>query len=201
MKFKLLTALFTTAILYTHACADSVLGRDVDQAHSNTMYSLYVKYLPVSYVTAYDETEYDAPVLEAGWSQAVATYTRLYWMLNVYGRVVMVDDSEYGDGRVNYFGGGVGTSIVHKTFFGKNKSYELGLGIGLDFNQDIEVTDATGTKTAAGEDTYGDGNTAVDPFYIEPTIGIKYEMFSFTVGYKFFYTGVGTPTVALKYYF
>jgi len=197
----LLLALLITIFINTNVEADSLLGRDVDN-NSHTMYSLFVKYLPTAYVMqhVYEESsvKHDAPVLEIGWNQTKAVYTRLFWSLDVYGRMIKVDDSLYGDGDNTVYGIGVTTSALHRTFFGQDKSYDISLGIGLDATGKIELTDKNGQKNDLYSD---DAHTASDILFFEPAIGIKYDSFSFMLGYKLFYTKVGTPTVTLKYYF
>ncbi len=202
MKKSLIVAILLSAFMYTEAMADSILGRDVDnQDPQNTMVSLFARYTPTTValgdVDFEKEEEHDAQVLDIGIYYSFALYTRLYLGANAYLKVAKIDDTLYGDSENTVYGGGIGGGLIHKTFFGLNKSYDLGLNFGLDVMGDIDLTDKNGRIDNALD--YGLGG-----FYLEPTIGITYDPFGILIGYKFLTNFAGKnamPTIALKYIF
>ena len=204
MKNSILLVLLLGTFISLNAQDSSIFGRDLEGVKHNKMISVFARYSPSAYVALLDiddeiRESYDTQLIDFGVNITGAMYTRLYYSIDFYARMAKVDDSEYGDGDVNAFGGGVGFGLMHKTFFGKGDSYDIGFHAGIDIFSDIEITDHNGNKEL--KDPHS-GN--VDGFFFEPSIGITYDPFAILVGYKFV-TSLshvdGMPTITIKYFF
>ena len=198
MKFVIAIALILS-IQNTFA-SDSILGKRTKGQAS--LPSIIVRYSPSTFMLGdeyygYGE-EHDAHVIEIGIDGLFPMYSRLYFEGGLGGIITKVDDTLYGDGDATAYGFYSELGVVHKTFFGRKKSYDLALRIGLSsLLTDLELTDKNGNL-----DTVRDDDLSI--FYIEPTIGINYNQFAILIGYKFI-TNIdfekSMPTLALKYYF
>ncbi len=202
MKKSLIVAILLSAFMYAEAGADSIWGRDVDSSKQNQMVSLFGRYSPTAYVALGNDeiiNKYDTEIIDVGVNITGALYTRLYFSLDFYARMATVDDSEYGEGDIKAFGGGVGAGLVHKTFFGKGNSYDIGANVGIDVFGSIDVTSPYGSQQKTSVQ-----NSTAEGFFFEPTIGITYDPFSILVGYKVvttLYNTDGMPTITVRYFF
>ena len=196
-----LTFLLALSIQNTFA-SDSILGKKIESSDRVGLPSVIIRYSPSTFMLGSEYYGYgekhDAHVIEIGIDGSYPIYSRLYFEGGLGGIITKVDDTLYGDGDATAYGFYSELGVVHKTFFGRKKSYDLALRIGLSsLLTDLELTDKNGDL-----DTVRDDDLSI--FYIEPTIGINYNQFAILIGYKFI-TNIdfekSMPTLALKYYF
>jgi hypothetical protein len=182
--------------------ADSIIGRELEPQEKVSLPSIVVRYLPTTIALGSESSgfgeEHDANIIELGINGSWPMYSRLYFEGGLGGSIVIVDDSQYGDGDATAYGVYTELGVVHKTFFGRKKSYDFALRVGISgLLTDLELTDTDGYLKGVRDDD-------LSIFYTEPSIGINYNRFALFVGYKFLTNTIvnkSMPTIALKYYF
>lgn len=187
--------------MYAEAGADSILGKKLEEQEQIALPSVIVRYSPTTLALGSEkygfEEEHDANIFEIGIDGSYPIYSRLYFEGGLGVIIASIDDSLYGDGDVTGYGFYTELGVAHKTFFGRKKSYDFALRVGVSGLGTVELTDADGNLDNLDEDD-------LSVFYIEPTIGINFNQFAVLVGYKFI-TNINhnksMPTLALKYYF